>query len=53
MNVIRFYKKHNAWYADVAEHTEAENRMVAGADTFLEKIDEKKLVVSTGSTTVR
>jgi hypothetical protein len=38
---LRFYKKNNRWYADVPEHTEEENEMVLGADSFLEKISEK------------
>lgn len=33
---LKFYKKENKWYADVPEHTEAQNLMVAGADTLIE-----------------
>ena len=33
---LRFYKSGNAWFADVPEHTQAQNRMVAGADTLIE-----------------
>ena len=33
---LSFYKKGNSWYAAVDGHTEAQNRMVAGADTLLE-----------------
>lgn len=29
---LRFYKDGDGWYADVAGHTQAQNRMVAGAD---------------------
>ena len=38
---LRFYKNNDRWYADVPDHTEEENEMVLGADTFLEKISEK------------
>ena len=37
---IRFYKEGSAWYADVAGHTQSENRMVAGADTLIERFAE-------------
>lgn len=33
---LRFYKQGEEWFADVAGHTQAQNRMVAGADTMLE-----------------
>ena len=39
MKTIRFYKDDTGWYADIAEHTKAENRMVFGADTFLDMVD--------------
>lgn len=35
---LRFYKKDNCWYADVAGHTEEENQMVSGSDILLERI---------------
>ena len=38
---IRFYKEGGEWYADVPSHSQAENRMVAGADKFLDYLDEK------------
>lgn len=37
---LRFYKKSNCWYADVPGHTEEENQMVDGADTFLDYISK-------------
>ena len=30
---IRFYRSGTEWFADVPQHTKAENQMVAGADT--------------------
>jgi hypothetical protein len=33
---IRFYRQGTEWFADVPRHTQAENQMVAGADTLLE-----------------
>lgn len=38
---IRFFRLDNAWYADVAGHTLEDNEMVAGADTFLEEVDNR------------
>lgn len=38
---IRFYKEGGEWYADIPNHTKAENRMVAGADKFLDYLDDK------------
>ena len=35
---LDFYKKDFNWYADVPNHTEAENLMVDGSDTLLEQI---------------
>ena len=32
---LKFYKKNDRWYADVPGHTEEENEMVSGSDTFL------------------
>ena len=32
---LRFFKLDNRWYADVPNHTLAENEMVAGSDDFL------------------
>ncbi len=46
MKSIKFYKKNGFWYADVPEHTESENEMIAGADVFLEKISKRKPYVS-------
>ena len=47
---LRFYKQGGEWFADVAGHTQAQNQMVAGADTLLEKIadgnSEVTMVVS-------
>lgn len=40
MKTIKFYKDNTGWYADIAEHTKAENRMVFGADKFLEYMDK-------------
>ena len=41
---IRFFKINDGpkagWYADVPNHTLAENEMVAGSDTFLEEVDQ-------------
>ncbi len=34
---IRFYKEGTAWYADVPGHSQQENRMVAGADTLIDR----------------
>jgi len=48
--IVRFYKEDNRWYADVPQHTKAENLMVAGADKFLDEIcfgnDKVQLTVS-------
>ena len=35
---LRFFKQGTEWYADVPNHTLAQNRMVAGADTLLESM---------------
>ena len=35
---LRFYKSGDGWFADVPQHTQAQNRMVAGADTLLESM---------------
>ena len=44
LKTIRFFKIHEGpeagWYADVPNHTLAENEMVAGSDTFLEEVDK-------------
>lgn len=37
---IKFYKENNRWYADVPNHTQADNEMVAGSDDFLEYISK-------------
>ena len=41
---LRFFKINDGpeagWYADVPNHTLAENEMVAGSDTFLEEVDK-------------
>ena len=43
ISTIRFFKisegLEKGWYADVPNHTLAENEMVAGSDTFLEIVD--------------
>lgn len=45
IRTIRFFKikegPEAGWYADVPNHTLAENEMVAGSDTFLEAVDQK------------
>lgn len=46
MKGISFYKKDDIWYADVPEHSESENEMVAGADVFLEKLSNGKPYIS-------
>ena len=33
---LSFYKKRTCWYAEVPEHTEAQNQMVSGADVMCE-----------------
>ncbi len=43
-----FYREEGAWYADVPEHTQAQNRMVAGADLLIESFDK-----GSGRVTVR
>ena len=47
---LRFYKQGEEWFADVAGHTQWQNRMVAGADTLLDVISagglEVKVVLS-------
>lgn len=44
IKTIRFFKINEGpeagWYADVPNHTLAENEMVAGSDTFLEEVDQ-------------
>ncbi|MBR1920481.1 MAG: hypothetical protein IJ829_00600 [Kiritimatiellae bacterium] len=35
---IRFYKESGRWYADVPQHTQAQNQMVAGADALLDAL---------------
>jgi len=37
---LRFYRDGTEWFADVPQHGQAENRMVAGADTLLDDISE-------------
>ena len=37
---LRFYKHGMEWFADVDGHTQAQNRMVAGADTLLDAISD-------------
>ena len=37
---IRFYRSGTEWFADVPQHTKAENQMVAGADTLLEEVSD-------------
>lgn len=47
---LRFYKEGAEWFADVPEHTQAENRMVAGADVLIESFanggNEVRIVLS-------
>ena len=44
LRTIRFFKINEGpeagWYADVPNHTLAENEMVAGSDIFLEEVDK-------------
>ena len=44
LKTIRFFKissgQETSWYADVPNHTLSENQMVAGSDTFLERVDQ-------------
>ena len=44
LKTIRFFKinegPETGWYADVPNHTLAENEMVAGSDIFLEEVDK-------------
>ena len=37
---VSFYKENGSWYADVPMMPKSSNLMVAGADTFLDKISE-------------
>ena len=37
---LRFYRSGTEWFADVPQHTRAENQMVAGADTLLEEVSD-------------
>ena len=39
---LRFFKQGTEWYADVPNHTLAQNRMVAGADALLEGMAKGK-----------
>lgn len=39
---LKFYKNNGRWYADVPNHTPAENEMVSGSDEFLEYISKGK-----------
>ena len=47
---LRFYRSGTEWFADVPQHTKAENQMIAGADTLLEEFsggaDEVFVVLS-------
>ena len=45
---ISFYKKRKCWYAEVPEHTEAQNLMVSGADVLCETmaVGKKRVTVS-------
>ena len=44
LTTIRFYKiteePQEGWYADIPNHSLAENQMVEGSDTFLELVDK-------------
>ena len=35
---VRFYRDGGNWYADVPQHTQAQNQMVAGADLLLDSV---------------
>lgn len=37
--IIQFYKDREGWFANVEGHTKSENRMILGADTFLQRFD--------------
>lgn len=39
ITTLRFFKLDSRWYADVPNHTLAENEMVAGSDDFLNACD--------------
>lgn len=39
---LRFYKKNGRWYADVPNHTEAENEMISGSDVLLDRLARNK-----------
>ena len=39
MKTIKFYKDNTGWYATVDGHTKEQNKMILGADKFLESID--------------
>ena len=47
---LRFYKDGDGWFADVAGHTQSQNRMVAGADKLIERFaagkDEVRVLLS-------
>ena len=50
MHSLRFYRVGAEWFADVPQHTQAENQMVAGADALLDAVseggDEVNVVIS-------
>ena len=48
---LRFYKDNGKWYADVPGHTQEENEMVCGADTFLDYVAKGKSEVNVGIST--
>ncbi len=37
---LRFYRSGTEWFADVPQHTQAENQMVFGADTLLDMVSK-------------
>ena len=39
MKQLTFYKDSTGWYAQVAGHTKAQNKMVAGSDDFLDMVN--------------
>lgn len=45
---IRFFKQNHSWYADVPNHTLAENLMVAGADALIESVSNGNTEVMVG-----
>lgn len=43
---VRFYKDGDNWYADIPQHTQQQNQMVAGADALLDTVADGRGKVS-------